>query len=334
MTDKIQDIDYLYSCARVKALEKNLISRERLERMCDAKTHEDAFKVLTECGYGEFPPESGTSDVDRALRHERINVFDTIAKISPEKRLIGFFLLKYDYHNIKAIIKAEASSQDAEPFLSDSGTIPKGRLETMMRESDFTFMTPVMKAVVVEARDLIARTFDPQAADIVLDRATFAEMLLIAKKCEIPFLKKYAALLIDSANLRAAVRIKRMGKSFDSLKNAFIEGGEISFTRLNADITPDLLEKAYATSPLYPAAVLGGAVLRGEADLSALDLKCENAVVRFLQNAKYAPLGPNLLIAYVAAKEAELTAVRTIMTGRFSGLPAESIMERLRDSYV
>jgi V/A-type H+-transporting ATPase subunit C len=40
------------------------------------------------------------------------------------------------------------------------------------------------------------------------------------------------------------------------------------------------------------------------------------------------------VIAYLAAKENELTAIRIILTGRMSNLPADIISERLRDSYV
>jgi len=44
--------------------------------------------------------------------------------------------------------------------------------------------------------------------------------------------------------------------------------------------------------------------------------------------------GDSVLVAYVAAKENEITAARIIMSGRLSGVPTESIRERLRDAYV
>ena len=38
--------------------------------------------------------------------------------------------------------------------------------------------------------------------------------------------------------------------------------------------------------------------------------------------------------AYLAAKEAEWTAVRTVLSGRMAGVPAEALRERLREQYV
>ena len=39
-------------------------------------------------------------------------------------------------------------------------------------------------------------------------------------------------------------------------------------------------------------------------------------------------------VGYLAAIEAELTAVRTVMAGRLAGLAPEMITERLRETYV
>ena len=44
--------------------------------------------------------------------------------------------------------------------------------------------------------------------------------------------------------------------------------------------------------------------------------------------------GEHPLIGYLYAKENELTTIRIILTGRLAGLDAETIRERLRESYV
>ena len=41
-----------------------------------------------------------------------------------------------------------------------------------------------------------------------------------------------------------------------------------------------------------------------------------------------------VVLGYLAAKEAEWTAVRIIMSGRMAGMTADAIRERLRDQYV
>ena len=46
------------------------------------------------------------------------------------------------------------------------------------------------------------------------------------------------------------------------------------------------------------------------------------------------PFGEQTVIGYLYAKEAELTAARTIMSGRMAGLDADTIRSRLRAAYV
>ena len=63
---RIKDTDYLTISARLHALETRLLTRDRMERMIDAKDHAEAAKVLSECGYSE-PSEWQRSAEDDAL---------------------------------------------------------------------------------------------------------------------------------------------------------------------------------------------------------------------------------------------------------------------------
>ena len=40
------------------------------------------------------------------------------------------------------------------------------------------------------------------------------------------------------------------------------------------------------------------------------------------------------MVAYLAAKENEFTAIRILLTGKLAGLEPDTIRERLRDAYV
>ena len=50
--------------------------------------------------------------------------------------------------------------------------------------------------------------------------------------------------------------------------------------------------------------------------------------------ARRLPFGVEVALGYLAAKEAEWTAVRTVLSGRMAGVPAEALRERLREQYV
>ena len=48
MAKKIKDTDYLAISARIRAMETGLLTRERMEQVLDARTDEEAVKILQE----------------------------------------------------------------------------------------------------------------------------------------------------------------------------------------------------------------------------------------------------------------------------------------------
>ena len=331
--DKINDLDYLFASARAHAMEKSLINEERLQRMCEADTFDEVAKILTECGWEDVNLDT-PADVERTLSHEQKRAFQTALGIAPDKDLVTIFMLRYDYHNLKTIIKGEALGTPYEDFLMDCGRMSVDSLLVMFRENRFVGLNPVMSRSIEEAREVLNRTKDSQYADITLDRGCLDEMSNYAKASGSKFLRGYVTLLIDSINLRIAVRLKRVGRPYDFLKQAFIKGGFIDQNRLLVEISPDLLASIFAGTELKDAAVVGGAVVRDERNLADLDIACENTVMRYLQSAKYIGIGEQPLIGFVAAKETEISMVRIIISGKTAGMSGEKLMKKLRMTYV
>ena len=75
-------------------------------------------------------------------------------------------------------------------------------------------------------------------------------------------------------------------------------------------------------------------MLDGDGSLTEFERACDDALMTFLQRARRTPFGPEVVVGYLGAKEAEFTAVRTILSGKIAGLNAEDIRARLRMSYL
>ena len=148
------------------------------------------------------------------------------------------------------------------------------------------------------------------------------------------FLQGYVRCLVDAANLRAVVRTRRMGKGDAFLRGVLFPGGDMDLRRILAAVdsgTP--LAELYSTSFLGQAAQEADQVLEG-GSLTRFEKACDDAVTGYLAQAKYIAFGDAPVVAYLAAKENEFTAVRIIMSGRMAGLDTETIRERLREAYV
>lgn len=330
---KIKDIDYLFASTWIRMLERGLLSRERMEQMVEARSAEDAAKVLTECGYPEMDAMT-PSALEEALAGARKKTFDGLYTSVPDRSIIDVFKIKFDYHNVKVILKADAQGLNAEKLLVDTGRVQPRVLLDAVHQNDLRSLPSRLAHAIPEAQELLSVTSDPQQVDFLLDRAYYEEMAEIARASGSAFLEGYVRLSIDAANLRSAVRTLRMQKSAEFLKNVLFSGGNIDTGRTLVALTSgSSIEELYHISPLRDAAAVGVAAVQG-GSLTRFEKLCDDALTKYLKGAKLVGFGEQPVIGYLAARESELTAVRIIMTGRMAGLAPDTIRERLREAYV
>ena len=145
---KIRDTDYLTISARVRAMENRLVTRERMERMVEARSDDEAVKVLTECGYEELPALTNRG-LDELLSAARAALYRELGGAVPDKRLVELFQMKYDYHNAKALVTGAAVGADADRLLMEGGRWSAAQVkEAFQRDSLLEFTDPFRLAVV------------------------------------------------------------------------------------------------------------------------------------------------------------------------------------------
>ena len=331
---KIRQNDYLYLSGRIHAMENRLLTRERMERMLDAHSVQEAAKVLGECGYDELNAVTPT-ELERALAKERLKLFHELGDAAPDPGLTDVFRIPYDYHNIKVLLKSEAMGLDPSRLLVDAGRYPAAVLKAKLEEDglDHKF-SDVFRTAVTEAKEILGRTKDPQRADFLLDRAYFKELAQAAEDCGSKFLAGYVRVMIDSANLRSAVRAARMEQDGAFLDQVLLEGGNVPLAKLKeAALGGGSLSDLFRGSELYEAAQCGEEAIKG-GSLTRFEKLCDDGVTHYLMQGKRVAFGEHPVIGYLYAKEAELTTIRMILTGKMAGLDSETIRERLRESYV
>ena len=226
MANKIKDTDYLAISARIKAMETGLLTRERMEQVLEARSDEEAVKILQECGYPELDARSPEA-MDAALSAAREATLSDVLDGAPDPRYIDIFKLKYDYHNIKAVLKAAAMNVSPDSMLMDMGRVPAAVLKEAVLTGRLEELPEGLAVAAAEGREILDSTRDPQLSDIALDRRCYQEMARVAEETGSAFLAGYVKIQIDAANLRSLVRTARMGKSGEFLKTVLLEGGDI-----------------------------------------------------------------------------------------------------------
>ncbi len=329
---KHTDKDYLFLSTMLRAKYSVFITEDVLDRMLSSGTFGEAARVLHEMGW---PDMSGMdrAGVDAALSKRREEIFTELGGLCPDKELVDLFRLRYDYHNAKAIIKGQAVGREADDLLSKAGRVDLERLNEAFINEDYRFVPKELGKGMKEARDVLARTSNPQLADFVLDKACNEEMKHIAAKIDNKYVTGYVKLYAQGANLRSCVRCKRMGKSEEFLKSVVFEDRYLNRCLSQIYNSSDGVSTFFATTPYKEAGILGDAAAKG-GKLTEFELACDNVMVKYLRDARMHGFGPESVLGYVAAIENDITCARIILNGLLSNLSVEYIKERLRDTYV
>lgn len=320
-----RDTNYAAVSAALHAREAHLLTQALSERMLEAPTAEESCKILIECGYP--PLEHCTlEEVEKLLALSRAELYREVAVLAPDKRIVELFQLKYDYHNAKLALKAKLTGEDVSRLVIGCGRYDASALLRGERGMLSSRMGRAMAQAEKEAEG-----GDIRRAELTLDRACFEEMSELAGATGNDFLIGYVALQIDAIDLRTLVRAQRMGASDELLSAALLPGGHIPAEQLKT-ARGDRLAELTRGSALSAAGELAASLTSGS--LTAFECACDDALMQYLQRARRTPFGPEVIVGYLSAKEAEFTAVRTILSGKLAGLSAEDIRARLRLSYL
>ena len=330
MTKKYHDTEYLYLSACIHSWETRLLTPERREQLLSAPTDRDAARVLEEMDWPAFDPESEAA-LDQAVGRRREELFARLGKDMPDARILDVFRLPTDYHNLKVLVKSRG--EDCRRLLMAGGRWDPEQLLSDYRQRELRDFLPAETAQAVQqARQALAETGNGQECDLVLDGTCFRELTRLADAVDCP---RPDGLSPHPHRRREPVQ-RRAGppaeKGPDFLHKVLLEGGSVPPAALEEAAPADLRE-LYAATPLREAAGLAEGICAGNGSMTALEKQCDNAVLRLAAKARRTPFGVETALGYLIAAEAELTAVRTIMTGRRAGLSADAIRERLRDIY-
>ncbi len=322
-----KDTDYLFISAYLRAKEPQLLTAEKAGRMLGSSVQE-AARILEGCGYADVL----AAGLDKALSDRRAAVFSEIEALAPKDGVVPLFRMRYDYHNAKTIVKAEAVGTDPAPLLSGAGRADAQALKAAYETGEAGSVPQPVLTAMQAARDALSRSADPQLADLILDRAYFAEYNAASAQVGSAFLTGYAQLQSDSANLRAAVRARRMHKDAAFLKTVLVPGGSVPETAIcQAFAQDEPFAPLFANTTLFSAAQAGDESQTGA--LTAFERLCDNTLAAYFAKAKSVVFGEQVVIAYLCALENEISAARMIISGLQAGLPADTIRARLQDLY-
>lgn len=333
---KIKQTDYLFSTARVRSIEKNMLTSERAEKMIDSKSADDAIKILYDCDYGYGKDPVLAKDFEILLSEEHKKTYEFINSIAPQKDYFNIFLYPYDYHNLKVIMKSEYLGKNTIDSLFDVGSIEINKLKYAVREREFKELTENMAKAITEVAETFPKNKDPQIIDIIFDKYLYDEMLQAAKFMDIKFVIDYMKMQVDIINIKTFIRLRKMKKSWDFFSKVFLEGGNISlrtFISSYDDPYDSFAEELFVYG--YKDILLEGIESLNKTGMfTKLEQLFDNKLMSHVKSAKYVAYGIEPLMSFLIAKENEIKVARIILAGKLAGISSEKIKERMRVTYA
>lgn len=329
--------DYIYAVSRIRAIEKYLLDETKLQRMLEAKTAQEAIKVLEESGYGAENEVYSAEDYELLLKNEQKQLYSLINELMPQSEISKLFLTANDYHNVKVMLKAEFQGlEDYKDLLYQCSNFELLKLEAIVRDRRLSYLPEIMAHAVQEAIDAFNKSGNPQVIDTILDRAQYKAMKELASQTQSEFVINFIDILLDLTNIKIFLRIKKLGRSWDYLKNILVEAGT-----LDNDVFIKNLEGSWDNFIEAMRYTKYGKLIEKSLEqykktgsFTKFEKLLDNYIMKYVAGAKYISFGIEPIVAYIQAKETEIKNARIIMVGKLNNISNEIIKERLRKSYV
>lgn len=322
---------------RIRVYETKLLDKTKIDRMVDAKDATDALKVLQETEYSILMNNiKRPEDYEILLTEELKRVYNLLYSICPNKKIIDIMALRYDYHNIKVLIKGKILKKDFSHMLINVGTVKLEKIKDAIENDNYRELDRFKRKATEEVEQDFSNHKDPQRIDIILDKYLFEEMKFLASDMGDLFLNKYMKSTIDFTNIKSLLRVKKQNREREFLNYVFISGGSIGKEKLLALINDSVENIAGKLAHTDYGKVIkqGIEAYTKTGSIGILEKLADNYIMDMMKNGKLVFLGIEPIIAYIFAKENEIKLIRIIMVGKLNNISGEVIRERLRDAYV
>lgn len=330
-------MQFTQAISRIWVLETRLLDKAKIERMIESNSADSALKVLRDTEYTNVMTNvKRAADYEEILSLELKRVYKLVYELCPVKEVVELMSIKYEYHNLKTLIKGKLLNKDFSNMLIDLGTSNLDELKRKIDTDNYRGLkTPLQKATE-EVMVVFEATKDPQKIDIIIDKHMFNELVKIKKSLDYEFTDKIVNALIDLTNVRTLLRIKKQGKGRDFASEVLVDDGLISKSKLlsllnesSENILTKLSFSAY--SNIFKEGIQSY-IDKGSVNL--LEKLSDNYMMKIMKDSKLVTFGPERILSYIYAKETEIKIIRIIMVGKLNNIAEEVIRERLRDIYV
>lgn len=294
------------------AVRETLLLKNKLDALASLSVKE-IFKQLSELPYGQGNSSSGEEDYKELVAFNEKELARFIDEFAPSDGERAFFLLKYDYENLKAVVKSDIGGLNDDLLFGKEGLYTIDFLkESYLKGSLPTYM---QKCV-----DEIKENQNPDGAFIgeVILRYYYTDLLSRVKRKSLRGLIKKEA---DVNNLLKVLRVAEFDENTKLIKGSLQRESFISFV----DETKSTAERIRGLGLLKE---LGELALKE--GLAKAERQAEREKLKIFSDKKYSLSKYEPFVWYVLQRINENKNVCILFSCKLAGLNEEQIKKRFR----
>lgn len=317
--------NYIYAGARIKTLENNLLSEIQLERLVSSPSLTETNKALQDTFLAPYLENNNLSD---ALEKNIAETRELLESISPDRDVLDILWLKYDWHNLKTIIKGKKINWADEEILNQcffSGEYQPEKILKLYSENKLGLINEFFKQAIKESENID----DSLQISHILNKYYFLNIEDVAQKSKNDFAIDFVTLLADIYNLKTALRCLKIRP--EEMKVAFVPVGNFKLSDLEEEnLILENFRKIGKEKIWQPA------LEEYKKDGSFLFLKkaSEEHIMLYLKDKSFNAFSPASLFAFFSAKKNNIQIIQMVIEGKNAGLSEEEIRTSLRRLYT
>lgn len=345
--------DYGYANARIRGMRARLLDSSYLDGLIAAANVNSLIQDLSET---EYAPEiedaiiksRDAAAIDEALKNNMVRTFQKVNGFINEEAayILTTLLGRWDVFNIKTILRGKHMQLPAEEIAE--GLLPAGFLTQV--DLDALSMTNDLRAVIDTAvtwglpfasamrsgyMDFM-RSGELADLELAMDRyyTDWADKRLGRRSTNTQLARTLLQMQVDISNLVTVFRLQKADVENIEVGRFFLQGGQA----IKADLYEELARMSDVDEVLsrlkgtpYGKALDDAAVkFLEENSIAVFERALEDHLMRkALAMGRGDPLGVGIAVAYLWAKQNEVTNLRIIVKGKAVGMPEARVRGEL-----
>jgi V/A-type H+-transporting ATPase subunit C len=338
---------YMYTNAKIRALEAGLLKKQKLEDLKNAKTQVDCVSVLDGTDYGTYLTKianpGSEEGLEQALTQHTSDVYSKVLRTVPAevKSVITDLLKIYDAKNIKMVFRSLKDDkfpiEERADLIVPIGTLKSHILKALVESKTIEEAVSELESteygkVISESMQKVEETKNVLPLELAIDKYVYERAyskISLSKEKNMVAASILLGTKIDILNLKTLLRLRSTGGKIDNVEDFLIDASyNLSKEKLKsiakAETIDEILSQLDGTS--YAAVITEVSTsFKETGSLYQIEKKLDDyfgKVAKQLSIQHGLGLGPALYL--ITGKEADARKIRMFSSFNQSGINSET----------